>query len=237
MIPKRITRIISKALAHPKIINARFKGIYTDHTSSCMTSQEIIKTPIKTVIDVGANVGNFIKAAKYVFPNAKIYAFEPVSHLYNKIKNIPSVTAFNIGLWDKNKTDFFYYNLKSQDDGSFLKPTYEYEEFSKTVNQTKKIKFTLKRFDSLNLSITRPCLLKIDVEGAEDRVLAGFGNRLKEVDIIQMEWFFKNLHKDQMKISKVMLNLEKFGFSGFIQNEVAYINNKPSMTDLTFFRA
>lgn len=237
MIPKRITRLISKILQHPQIIKARFKGIYTDHASSLLTSKDLIKTPIKTVIDVGANVGNFIKAAIYVFPKAKIYAFEPVPHLYNKIKKIPNIHAFNIGLWDKNKTDFFYYNKKSDDDGSFLKPTYEYEEFSNTINQTKKIKFKQKRFDELKIEIKRPCLLKIDVEGAEDRVLQGFGIKLKEVDIIQMEWFFKNLHENQMKISTVISLLENFGFSGFIQNELAFIKGKPAITDITFFRA
>ena len=97
MIPKRITRIINKILTHPQIIKARFKGVYTDHCASCLTSKQLLNQQVKTVIDVGANVGSFIKASQYVFPQAKIYAFEPVPRLFSKIKKIPQVTAFNFG--------------------------------------------------------------------------------------------------------------------------------------------
>ncbi|MBI2112812.1 FkbM family methyltransferase [Candidatus Woesearchaeota archaeon] len=78
--------------------------------------------------------------------------------------------------------------------------------------------------------------MKIDVEGAEEKVLKGFGERLKEVDVVQIEWFLKEYHKDQMKLSRLMPLLEKYGFGGFVQKEVNLHCGVPSVCDLIFFR-
>ena len=64
-----------------------------------------------------------------------------------------------------------------------------------------------------------------------------FGDRLKEVDILQIEWFFRQYHKDQMRLDKLLPILRKYGFSGFMQKEVFYIDNVPSSCDLIFFRS
>ncbi len=74
------------------------------------------------------------------------------------------------------------------------------------------------------------------MEGAEEKVIKGFGDRLKEVDVLQIEWIFRKFHRDQMKLSRLMALLEKFGFSGFRQIELSYLKNKPYICDLIFFR-
>ena len=42
------------------------------------------KLPIKTIIDIGANRGQFAKRAFFMFPKANIFCFEPVK-LFNII--------------------------------------------------------------------------------------------------------------------------------------------------------
>lgn len=233
---KRISRGVCRFIEQPKVMSAKFKGISSCHSFSCLTAKDLLGTAAKTVIDIGANEGSFIAASKYVFPQAKIYAFEPQEDFFNKIKNIPNVTAFDFGLWDKEGVDVFYKNKDNFGASSFLKPTEVYDKNTGSIDQLMEIQAKRKRFDKLGLEIIRPCFVKIDVEGAEDRVIKGFGSRLKEVDVLQMEWFFKPYHEKQMKLSSVMSILEKNGFTGFIQREVVYVNNSPSVCDLIFFK-
>ncbi len=233
---KKLSRSLSRIIEHPKVLVGKFKGIYTCHSSSCFTARDLLGKPVKTIIDVGANEGLFISASKYVFPNAKIYAFEPIKEFYDKIRKIKNVTAFNFGLWDSDGKSQLYQNKKNRGATSFLKPAEQYYNYigkKKDIFETTALR---KRFDNLNLPIERPCFLKIDVEGAEDKVLEGFGKRLNEVDILQIEWFFKNFQENQMKLSKIISLLEKYGFKGFIQKEFGYINNSPGACDLIFFK-
>lgn len=237
MLLKRINRIINRIIEQPKILPARFKGICSSHCLCCLTVKDLLKEPAKTIIGVGANKGRFIDACKYVFPKSKIYAFEPIPELYNLIKNKKDVTAFNFGLWDKEGQDIFYCNKSNIGASSFLEPTEEYKEKINSEDKLFKIKASKKRFDQLKLPIERPCFVKVDAEGAEYKVIKGFGDRLKEVDILQIEWFFRQYHKDQMKLDKMLPLLEKYGFSGFMQKELFCINNIPSSCDLIFFKS
>ena len=93
-----------------------------------------------------------------------------------------------------------------------------------------------KRFDSLNINIKSPCLLKIDAEGSEIYVLRGFGEKLKEIDVIQLEVSFQENFKGQSKLSELISYLEKFGFAGFIQKSLRIHNGYPNHCDLIFFK-
>lgn len=238
MISKRIKRITIRVIQYPKIILARLRGINFSHSFSCFTARGLIDENPKTVIDVGANRGDFIKASKYLFPNAKIYAFEPQEEFYSVIKNMPNVTAFNYGLWDKEGKSIFYKNKENTGSSSFLKPTKNYGELIGKIEDLSEVILLKKRFDKLNIAIERPCFLKIDVEGAEEKVIRGFGNKLREIDVLQIEWFFKDIHENQMKLSKIMPLLEKYEFSGFVQIELVSEpgKTKPYVCDLIFFK-
>jgi len=232
---KRFSRTFNRILEHPKVLKGKFKGIHANHSYTCLKVRDLVGD-VRTVIDIGANEGLFIHAAKYVFPNAKIYAFEPLKPLSDKLAKIKRVTSFNIGLWNKDKDNAeFFANFGLTGASSFLEPTEDYKKYISKKPVTK-IKITQKRFDSLNLEIQRPCYVKIDVEGAEEKVLRGFGDKLKEIDALQIEWFFKDFHKDQMRLSKLFPFLEKYGFIGFIQVELGYLDDYPSACDLIFFK-
>jgi len=147
-----------------------------------------------------------------------------------------NVTAFNFGLWDKSGEDIIYFNRANTGSSSFLKPTEEFNEDIQGEGNVFKRKAKKKRFDSLKINIERPCFVKIDVEGAEEKVIKGFGKRIKEIDVLQIEWFFRKYHEDQMRIGNLVPYLEKQGFVGFIQREVNFHKGIPSTCDLIFFR-
>jgi len=235
---KKMGGFLRKIVEYPKILPGRLKGLQSDHLLCCLTAKDLVNKPFKTIIDVGTNKGDFIDVCNYLFSKLKIYAFEPIPELYKIIKNKKNVIAFNLGLWDKKEEGVLYCHKTHMGASSFLCMTKEYK---KTRGGTKKDLFKIKakkiQFDKLNLPIQRPCFVKIDVEGAEEKVIKGFGNRLKEVDVLQIEWFFVDFFKNQMKLGRLFSFLEKQGFVGFIQREVLYINKIPSSCDLIFFKS
>ena len=72
--------------------------------------------------------------------------------------------------------------------------------------------------------------------GAEDRVLEGFGDFLKEIDILQIEVIYRGYYEKQAKLSKILGILEKYGFVGFKQINITYIKGVPDKSDLIFFK-
>jgi len=232
---KRLSRTVERITEYPLILIGKLKRINSNHCYTCLTAKDLIGN-VKTVIDIGANEGTFIKATKYVFPKAKIYAFEPLTQPYNRIKKIVNVTAFNFGLWDKEEESIFYINKEKSGASSFLKPLDNYTRYISSKDKMSEVRLQKKRFDKLKIPIARPCFVKIDVEGAETNVLKGFGDKLKEVDVLQIEWFFKDFHENQMKLGTLLPLLEEYGFVGFIQRELGYIEGYPSACDLVFFK-
>ena len=67
------------------------------------------------IFDVGANIGLFTMFIKQEFPNAKVFAFEPVPELsrllhLNITRYGPSVQIYQCGVYDEEKeTSFTYY--------------------------------------------------------------------------------------------------------------------------------
>jgi len=119
---------------------------------------------------------------------------------------------------------------------SFLEPTKQYKKDKCEEKDLFKITSKRFRFDELIIKICYPCFVKMDVEGAEEKVIRGFGDKLKEIDVLQIEWFFKKYHKDQMDLGSLLPLLEEAGFNGFIQREFNYINGSPATCDLIFFK-
>ncbi|MBU1246067.1 MAG: FkbM family methyltransferase [Nanoarchaeota archaeon] len=222
-----IRHIIIRILEQPSIFKERFHKIVPFHSKSCLVVKKLLRTNPKMIIDVGASVGDFIRACKFNFPGIFVYAFEPIKEHNAKLKELDNIEVFDVGLWDKNEKKTFYFVSENNTESSFLKPIeYSYEE--RTIE--------LKRFDNLDLEIKRPCFLKIDVEGAEDRVLEGFGDFLKEIDILQIEVIYRGYYEKQAKLSKILGILEKYGFVGFKQINITYIKGVPDKSDLIFFK-
>ena len=66
------------------------------------------KYAIDTVLDIGANNGQFALDIHTRLPKAKIYSFEPLQEAFRELtgnlKTVPGFRAFNIGLGDSNGT-------------------------------------------------------------------------------------------------------------------------------------
>lgn len=123
------------------------------------------------VIDIGANIGEFVIAAAQ--RNAhKIYAFEPDPACFlcleRNIMNIfEKVNLYNFPLSNKTEIQKFYLATENAD-SSLVPPTTS----SKSTN------LLVKRLDAIQdiQNLTYIDLLKMDAEGAEPEVLEGLGD-------------------------------------------------------------
>ena len=233
---------IIKILEYPSIMFAKILGIHTLYAYYIESIKTIENKEFKTLIEVGANDGVYIKAFNYYFPNAKIYAFEPIPSKFDYLNTLENTKAFSMGLWDEN--DRAKINIPSSgefdDASSFLKVDegnfVHGELLKKGKANYKKINVDRKRFDGLKINIEKPCLLKIDTEGSEMFVLKGFGDELFKIDILQIEVNFGKNFEGQPKVSELISYLEKFGFIGFMQRSLRKYEGSFKHCDLIFFK-
>lgn len=151
--------------------------------------QALGELPIKIVFDVGANIGEWSIAFDEVHPSAEIFSFEPIKSTYLALKNNTSgsshIKTFNIGLSNKTERLVMYADLEKPVLSSLIKPANQ----SDNVEPEECVFETGDAFCSKH-GITAIDFLKIDVEGAEGRVLEGFSDMLKagKIRLIQFEY-------------------------------------------------
>jgi len=191
---------------------------------------------LNTYIDIGANLGKLIEACREVFPKSYIYAIEPIKkHSDNIEKKYSNITVFNCGLWNENTKKIFYHTKKDDMESSLLKPlVLDDNDIEKDIEEKE---IDVKRLDSLPIHIRSPCLVKLDVEGAEDKVLEGMGDLLNKVDFVLIEQIHTNKSEGGGSTSRCIKILESYGFATFIQLGTGYYpDGIPSKSDLLFFR-
>ena len=184
----------------------------------------IFKYKFKTIVDIGANKGQFSLISRYLCPKAKIISFEPLNAPSLIFKNVffgeKYVTFHKCAIGSKSEETFI--NLAKSDDSSSLLPITKLQ--SKIFPGTNKIgveKIQIKPLTSFisSANIKHPSLLKIDVQGYEYECLIGSLKLLKDFDYIYCECSFIELYKSQKLVSSIISLLKAHNF------ELISINN------------
>ncbi len=190
---------------------------YSIASSQILDSIAIHCTALKTIIDVGANQGQFALASARKFPNAQIFSFEPLPELSEKfkinLKNHKNITFFNLALGSKAGEIDFYRNDHSHASSALVISTFQKNEIPETARTTK----TLVQVDTLdNVFLKRelvsPILLKLDVQGYEKNVLMGGESMLSEIDYLVFEASFVSMYQDEPLFDEMHLFLKEAGY-------------------------
>jgi len=188
-----------------------------------ITSYQMISSLIKqgvnpkTVIDIGANVGQFAVASANLFKDVQIYAFEPVpetNHQLNKnIASLNNIKSYAIALG--NEEGEVVFNINSHSHSSSILPlAAAHSEAFPDAKEVQKITVKVTTLDRVlaDVEFRSPTLLKIDAQGYEGNILKGATETLKRVDIVILEGSFKQMYEGEMLFSDILDLMTSQGF-------------------------
>jgi FkbM family methyltransferase len=173
---------------------------------------------IRTVLDVGANEGQFIKVARVLFPHASILAFEPNPHLIAALESLLSSSRNGAVLplaCGRESTVIPLYLTKFSPSASLLQPTdLRIPDFPVAeIGETIEVK--VERLDDVvrSSALARgPYLLKIDVQGFELEVLQGATGILPNVSVALCEVNAADFYAGQAGFDQIYRFMREHGF-------------------------
>ena len=169
---------------------------------------EVHKIDCATIIDAGANIGLTSLYFKAFFPNAKIYALEPSSRTFEKLKrnlsanDFTDVVAIKLGLWGRNT--FLKPNPSFRDGLDWAFSLTETDQHDKGIIEVITVSELLNRYHLSAIDF-----FKIDIEGGEASVFGPDADVdwLKYVKVIALE-----IHDEFDCREEIEALLERNGF-------------------------
>ncbi len=179
------------------------------------------KMNIKTILDVGANRGQFAARALAAFPGAKIFCFEPLKAPFEDLEKWAKaqngrVKAFNLALGDREGEEKMFLHKEHDDSSSMLGTTEECEKLYSFTKKQEVISVPLSTLDKVareKISLVPEILIKIDVQGYEDKVLGGSQETLKKSRACILEICSDKLYEGQTTFKNIFNIMDSSGFT------------------------
>ena len=199
--------------------------------------------PIKKVIHVGASVGNQID--NYVSSGIELVVWiEPQLQVFNQlIKKTFQYPINNIYLpllcsdVDNQPVDFFV--TSNGESSSFMELGHLLRQTYPHIQVVDSVKLFTTRFDTYcntqkDFSWEEIDMITVDCQGADLKVLKGFGNLLNSPNLkaIQSEVNFGEMYKDNPTKEELKAYIEPFGF----KEQFWFIENSGTWGDLGWVR-
>lgn len=187
--------------------------------------------PIRTIIDVGANTGQFVRIIDKVYPEAKIYCFEPAPTPFQGLckwaeSKHNRVKTFNFALDDFEGEIEMFYHTEHSPSSSILKTTQVSESlypFTKSQHAIKVKQTTLdKAIETLNIPLIPEILIKLDVQGYEDRIIRGGKETFDKAKACILEINLDELYESQPSFKDISLLLfDGYNYAGNLNQAFA----------------
>ena len=173
---------------------------------------------INTVLDVGANIGQF---AKQLFLNGykgTIISFEPQSQAFKilqKRTNKSTWFAVNSALGESASTAIIN-NAANSVSSSILPILEQHTQVSKESEYINSEEIQISTVDDYlqqNNIKAENVFLKIDTQGYENKVLNGAIISLQKIKVLQLEMSLVPLYKGELLFDEMKQKIESYGFS------------------------
>ncbi|MGD0091357.1 MAG: FkbM family methyltransferase [Planctomycetota bacterium] len=207
---------LARLLENPRLLKLRrhggVLGTYLSLNQPWLTSQGIA-----TVLDIGAHTGLFSVTINTVFPKARIYAFEPQPDCFEKLQarlqGVPGCAALNVALGEQSGPVAFERSSFSPS-SSCLRMAELHKTLFPHTARTQTASVAMERLDTVaqTLDIRDPVLIKMDVQGYEDRVLRGGAQTVQRARVLLVETSFLQLYEGQALFADVHDLLRGWGF-------------------------
>lgn len=160
-----------------------------------------------TIVDIGANIGQFHLACRAFFPEAKIISIEPDKNIFKLLrvntKGYKKTNLYNFALSKSNKKINFYINNIFSEWSSLI-----------SSDNSKRVLIQSKNGDKVLQNIRNIDLLKIDVEGAEYDVILGLTKTIKRAKYLLIEVSVQRQISSSQHVPNELINfLSKHNYS------------------------
>ena len=199
---------------------------------------------IKTVIDVGAHTGEFARMIKRILPAAAIFSFEPLKaefeSLHQQMQNGAGFMAFNCAVGDRNETVEIRRSSYAQSSSLLPMAQLHKEAFPVSAGHTVET-VEVKRLDDVlrDFELRPEILIKIDVQGYEDKVIAGAADTIDKAKAIIVEVSFRELYEGQPLFENIFRLLSEKGFRYFgnLYQLLSPVDGAPLQADALFVKS
>jgi len=211
-LPKRMMKRIGRAL-HALAVPAYWPSLARGVVPGFEHGPAFASRKFSSVLDVGANKGQFAMFARRRWPVARLICFEPLPGPRRKLSRLLGNRAelHAIALGDEDGEAEMH--LASREDSSSLLALGDAQKRLFSMNEERVLTVPVCRLDDIVRpgDLVRPTLLKIDVQGFEFEVLKGAVGLLDAVDEVYVECSFVELYVGQRLAADVAEFLQGFG--------------------------
>jgi len=173
-----------------------------------------------SIIDVGANEGQFARMISGFFPQAEMYCFEPLAEPFSKLAAWADtqkgrVHCFQLALGEQEGEFEMHLHEQHTPSSSLLAATDVCHQLYPQTSAERLTKIRMATLDSIfesKLDARRDILLKLDVQGYEDRVLRGGRQVLSQCRAVVLEVCLDPLYEGQADFHGLMDLLYDAGF-------------------------
>ena len=219
--------------------------VVRNHNNPEHTLMGLARFGFDTILDVGANAGQFAGEIRKRFPSAKLFCFEPVPEPFAKLSEWAAqdgrATAIQTALGDVPGHLEMFVHTDATPSSSLLQTTAQTQSLYPTTKNQHKIVVDIQRLDdwaaAQKLALTGNILLKIDVQGFETKVLRGAPNILQHIKAAIVEVNIEQLYEGQSRFSDIvqLFDAAGLGYAGNLSQACA-ADGRIVFVDAVFLR-
>lgn len=179
--------------------------------------RQILTANLQTVVDVGANRGQFALASRRWAFKARVIAFEPIAEVALTFRKVlqgdPEVTLHQVAIGPET-AEATIHVLAADDSSSLLPISPMLELIFPGTNEirTEMVKVGPLADYVLSEEIVSPAMLKLDVQGYELQALRGCEELLDQFLYIYVECSFVELYTGQALVDDIIAWLRERGW-------------------------
>jgi len=201
---------------HPGLYRWR-KHEFDHHKFLAYQTSWLQQLGIRTILDIGANVGQAALVFRLAFPQARIHSFEPLPDCFDRLdglaRRLGNITPYPVALGTETGTVRFERNSYSAS-SSLLTMNQTHREHFPFAAATVPVEVALRPLDEVlaDVPLETPLLIKLDVQGYEKQVIEGGRQTIARAKVVISETSMEPLYDGQPLFRDMAETFHDLGF-------------------------